>query len=230
MRRFWTEVRVEQVGDAFTILLDERSVKTPLKADLILPNIAVADAVAAEWRNVSEKIDPAAMPMTGFANAAIDRVGPERVTFVDAISGYGETDCFCYRAYGQDALLARQKVLWDPWLDWARKRYGVEFTLVEGIMHKAQPAETLATLKAQVAARNDFELAAMAKLTHLSGSLVAVLALLERAGEPQSMWDTLCLDEDWQAEQWGADDFAVKNRRDREREFLDAARFLGLVS
>jgi chaperone required for assembly of F1-ATPase len=230
MRRFWTEVRVEPVGDAFIILLDERSVKTPLKADLILPNIAVADAVAVEWRNVSEKIDPAAMPMTGFANAAIDRVGPERITFVDAISGYGETDCFCYRADGQDALLARQQVLWDPWLDWARKRYGVEFTLVEGIMHKAQPAETLATLKAQVAARNDFELAAMAKLTHLSGSLVAVLALLERAGEPQSMWDMLCLDEDWQAEQWGADDFAVKNRRDREREFLDAARFLGLVT
>jgi chaperone required for assembly of F1-ATPase len=229
MRRFWTEVRVEQMGDAFTIRLDERSVKTPLKADLILPNMAVADTVAAEWRNVSEKIDPAAMPMTGFANAAIDRVGPERVTFVDAISGYGETDCFCYRAQNQDALFDRQTALWDPWLAWAGARYGVMFTTVIGIMHQPQPAETLAKLKAEIVARNDFELAAMAKLTHLAGSLIAVLAILERAGEPQAMWDTLCLDEDWQAEQWGADDFAIKNRRDREREFLDAARFLGLV-
>jgi chaperone required for assembly of F1-ATPase len=230
MRRFWTDVCVEAAGDVFTIRLDSRLVKTPLKADLWLPNAVLAEAVAAEWAGVGEKINPAAMPMTGFANAAIDRVGPERATFIDAVAGYGETDCFCYRADGQDALLARQQAIWDPWLNWARKRYVVEFMVVEGIMHKAQPPETLAKLKAEIVVRSDFELAAMAKLTHLAGSLVAVLALLEQEGEPQEMWDALCLDEDWQAEQWGADDFAIKNRRDREREFLDAARFLAMLS
>lgn len=230
MRRFWTDVCVEAVGDVFTIRLDTRSVKTPLKADLWLPNVVLAKAIAAEWAGVGEKIDPAAMPMTGFANAAIDRVGPERATFIDAVSGYSETDCFCYRADGQDALLAWQQAVWDPWLDWALTRYGVEFTIIEGIMHKAQPTETLVKLKAEVVARSDFELAAMAKLTHLAGSLVAVLALFERVCEPQEIWDALCLDEDWQAEMWGADDFAIKNRHDREREFLDAARFLGMVA
>jgi chaperone required for assembly of F1-ATPase len=229
MRRFWKDVRVEPVGDVFTIRLDERNVKTPLKADLILPNVAVADAVAAEWRDVAEKIDPAAMPITGFANAAIDRVGPERATFVNAISGYAETDCFCYRAQDQDALFDRQIVVWDPWLDWAHARYDVRFIKITGIIHQPQSPETLARLRAEVTARSNFELAAMARLTHLAGSLVAVLALLERAGEPQEMWDVLCLDEDWQAEQWGADDFAIKHRRDREREFLDAARFLAMV-
>ncbi len=84
-------------------------------------------------------------------------------------------------------------------------------------------------LRGIVTARSDFELAAMAKLTHLAGSLIAVLAVLERAGEPQAIWDALCLDEDWQAEQWGADEYAQRNRRDREREFMDAARFLALV-
>jgi chaperone required for assembly of F1-ATPase len=230
MRRFWTDVCVEAAGDVFTIRLDSRLVKTPLKADLWLPNAMLAEVVAAEWAGVGEKIDPAAMPMTGFANAAIDRVGPERGTFIDAVAGYSETDCFCYRADGQDALLARQQAIWDPWLNWARKRYGVEFMVVEGIMHKPQPPETLAKLRAEIVARSDFELAAMAKLTHLAGSLVAVLALLEQSGKPQEMWDALCLDEDWQAEQWGADDFAIKNRRDREREFLDAARFLAMLS
>jgi chaperone required for assembly of F1-ATPase len=230
MKRFWTDVSVEAADDVFTVRLDNRLVKTPLKADLWLPNAVLADAVAAEWAGVGEKIDPAAMPMTGFANAAIDRVGPERETFVDAVAGYSETDSFCYRADGQDALLARQQALWDPWLEWAQKRYGVAFTVVEGIMHKAQPPETLAILKAEIAARSNFELAAMAKLTHLAGSLVAVLALLEQAGDPQEMWNALCLDEDWQAENWGADDFAIKNRRDREREFLYAARFLGMLT
>ena len=229
MRRFWKSVAVEPVGDAFTIRLDDRAVKTPMKADLMLPGVALAYAVAAEWAGVGEKIDPAAMPMTGFANAAIDRVSPERATFVDAVAGYSETDHFCYRAQDQDALFDRQTAAWDPWLHWTTARYGVSFNTVTGIMHQPQPPETLAKLKAEVWACSDFQLAAMAKLTHLAGSLVAVLALLERAGEPQAMWDTLCLDEDWQAEIWGADDFAIKNRRDREREFLDAARFLAMV-
>ncbi len=229
MRRFWSEVQVQQVDDVFTILLDDRAVKTPLKADLLLPNAMLAKVVAAEWAAVEEKIDPAAMPMTGFANAAIDRIAPERAAFVAAIAGYAQTDHFCYRAQDQDALFTRQIAVWDPWLDWAAARYGVAFTIVTGIMHAEQPPETLTKLSAEVAARSDFELAGMAKLTHLAGSLVAVLALLERAGEAQAVWDAVCLDEDWQAEQWGADDFAIRNRRDREREFLDAARFLGMV-
>jgi chaperone required for assembly of F1-ATPase len=229
MKRFWQKVSVVAAEDAFTIRLDERAVKTPLKLDLILPNAELADAVAVEWANVGEKIDPAAMPMTGFANAAIDRVGLERATFVDAIAGYAQTDHFCYRAQDQDALFDRQKQLWDPWLDWARHRYCITFTVVTGIMHQPQPEHSLVTLRSEVVARSDFELAAMAKLTHLAGSLVAVLVLLERAGDAQTLWDVLCLDEDWQAEQWGADDFAIKNRRDREREFLNAARFLAMV-
>ena len=229
MRRFWKSVTVEAVGDAFTIRLDDRVVKTPMKADLMLPGAALAEAVAAEWAGVGEKIDPAVMPMTGFANAAIDRVGPERATFIDAVAGYAQTDHFCYRAQDQEALFDRQTAEWDPWLNWAAARYGVRFNTVTGIMHRPQPSETLSRLSAEVAARSDFELAAMAKLTHLAGSVVAVLAVLERACEPQAMWDILCLDEDWQAEQWGADDFAIKNRRDREREFLNAARFLGVL-
>jgi chaperone required for assembly of F1-ATPase len=229
MRRFWKEATIVESGDGFGIVLDGRTLKTPMKVDLRLPDRAMAAVVAAEWAAVGETVNPAAMPITGYANAAIDRVGPERNVFIDAIAGYAETDCFCYRAEDQEALLERQKMIWDPWLDWARVRYGVEFVLVYGIMHQPQHEVTLHRLHAEVAARSDFELAALSKLAHLAGSLIAVLALHERAAEPQALWNVLCVDEDWQAEQWGADDYAIKHRRDREREFLDAARFLRMV-
>jgi chaperone required for assembly of F1-ATPase len=229
MRRFWKEARVVEADDGFGITLDSRALKTPMKADLVFPDQALANAAAQEWQDAGETIDPAAMPITGFANAAIDRVGPERVTFIDAIADYAGSDCFCYRAQDQDDLLAQQSAIWDPWLDWARNRYGVEFVLVTGVMHQPQPEETLVRMRNEVAGHNNFELAAMAKLAHLAGSLVAVLALVEKAGEPQALWDALCLDEDWQAKMWGADEYAIKNRRDREREFLDAARFLAMV-
>jgi chaperone required for assembly of F1-ATPase len=229
MRRFWREVSLEQGTYGHGIRLDGRVLKTPKQAELYLPTLPLAQAVKAEWEAVGEAIDPAAMPMTGFANAAIDHVAPDCAQFAAQIAAYAESDAFCYRADAGDALAAKQAEVWDPWLDWARARYDVSFTLVEGVMHVAQPEATLQKLHAAVAARGTFELAAMAKLAHLSGSLVAVLALVERAGEAWPLWQACCLDELWQEELWGADHWAEKNRADREAEFMSAAGFLKLV-
>jgi chaperone required for assembly of F1-ATPase len=229
MRRFWKEVTLEQSTFGHAVRLDERPVKTPKRNKLALPTKRLADAVVAEWEAVEKTIDPMLMPMTGFANAAIDHIGADRDGFVTAIAAYGETDLICYRAAADEPLGARQAAVWDPWLDWARARYDVSFVIVEGVMHQPQPDATLAKLRAAVAARGTFELAAMAKLAHLSGSLIATLAVVERAGEAQDIWNAACLDELWQEELWGADHWAQKNRNDRESEFMAAVRFLELL-
>jgi chaperone required for assembly of F1-ATPase len=229
MRRFWKEVTLDQSTFGYAVRLDGRPVKTPTRNELALPTQRLADAVVAEWETVETSIDPARMPMTGFANAAIDRVGPDRDAFAAAIASYGETDLMCYRAEQGEALAVRQAEIWDPWLKWAQGRYDVSFVIVEGIIHKPQPVATLEKLHAAVAARGTFELAAMAKLAHLSGSLIATLAVIERAGTAQDIWNASCLDELWQEELWGADYWAQKNRNDRESEFLQAVQFLDLL-
>jgi len=229
MRRFWKEVTLEQSTFGHAVRLDGRPVKTPKRNELALPTKRLADAVVAEWESVDKTIDPMLMPMTGFANAAIDHIGADRDGFVTAIAAYGETDLLCYRAAADEPLGERQAAVWDPWLDWARARYDVSFVIVEGIMHQPQPEATLEKLRAAVAARGTFELAAMAKLAHLSGSLNATLAVVERAGEAKDIWNAACLDELWQEELWGADHWAQKNRNDREAEFMAAVRFLELL-
>jgi chaperone required for assembly of F1-ATPase len=229
MRRFWKEVTLEPSTFGHGVRLDDRPVRTPKRNELALPTRKLADAVVAEWDAVEKNVDPLKMPMTGFANAAIDHIGADRDGFVTAIAAYGETDLLCYRAAADEPLAERQAAIWDPWLDWARARYDVSFILIEGIMHQPQPAATLEKLRKAVAARGTFELAAMAKLTHLSGSLVLTLALVERAGEADALWDAACLDELWQEELWGTDHWAMKNRSDRKAEFMAAVRFLELL-
>lgn len=230
MRRFWEKVTVEPIGARHAVRLDGRAVNTPTRAELYLPNSALAAAVKAEWDAAGEKIDPAAMPMTGFANAAIDRVAKERAAFVAAIGAYAETDLFCYRAEAPAALSQRQEAAWGGWLRWAQARYLIRFHITAGIMHQPQPAATIARLREAVAALSDWQLAAASKLTALSGSLIALLALAEGAANAQRIWPDLIVDELWQEEQWGADDYARKNRHDREADFYSAARFLALVS
>ena len=230
MRRFWKEVTLEPTTMGQAVRLDGRPVKTPTGNALALPTQKMADAVVAEWDAVEKTLNTALMPVTGFANAAIDRIAPDHAGFAAAIAAYGETDLFCYRAATGEALADRQAEIWDRWLQWAQGRYDISFVIVEGIMHQPQPAATLETLRGVVVARGAFELAAMAKLAHLSGSLVATLAVVERAATPEDIWNAACLDELWQEELWGADHWAQKNRDDRAGEFMAAARFLDLLT
>ena len=74
MKRFWKTVTIIGNGDGWVVALDERPIRTPARALLTLPNVALANAIAEEWRSVEETVDPRTMPLTGLANAAIDQV------------------------------------------------------------------------------------------------------------------------------------------------------------
>lgn len=225
MKRFWKEVTVADRG----ILLDGRPVRTPARAILTLPTDAMAEAVAEEWRAQGEEVDPRAMPITGLANAAIDRVAADPAAFAADLARYGETDLLCYRADAPPPLVDRQATEWDRLLDWARGRYDIHFTLVTGIIHRPQPKATVARLAEAIATNDPFRLAALSPLVTISGSLVIALALNEGAVTAEDAFAAAHLDELWQAEQWGEDDFALEARAVREGDFLNAARFLTLL-
>ena len=229
MKRFWKEVSVEFGEAGHALRLDSRAVRTPGRAELALPTTALADAVAEEWRGVGETIDPRAMPLTGLANAAIDRVAPDPATFAAGLARYGESDLLYYRAESPEPLIARQEALWDPLLEWARGRYDVHFETVAGVMHHAQPPATVTRLREAVAALDAFHLAGLSPLVTVTGSLVASLALLEGAADPDAIWRAAHVDEDWQAEQWGEDDLATNARAVRRADFDAGARFLSLL-
>lgn len=226
MKRFWTSV---EITDARGITLDGKPVRTPGRTPLLLPNDKLAAAVAEEWRAVTGEIDPRAMPLTGLANAAIDRIAPDLRTFAAGLAVFAESDLLCYRADSPAPLVARQAAAWDPLLDWARATYGVDFVVTTGIMHRHQPPETLARLGEAIAARDPFELAALAPIVTISGSLVAALALAERAADAEAVWLASELDADWQAEQWGEDDLAIPARQARRRDYEAGVRLLDLL-
>ena len=227
MKRFYKAVSVTPERG---ILLDERPLKTPSKIPLILPNEALAEAVASEWREQGDEILPQSMKFTGLANAAIERVASDPAAFSQGLAVYGESELLCYRADAPPGLVIRQEAEWDPVLEWARRRFDVSFTLVTGIMHQAQPDETLVRLGMAMAAYDAFALAALSPIVTISGSLVIALAVAEAAITPEAAFDVAHLDELWQAEQWGEDDFALDARAAHRADFLAACDFLRLLN
>lgn len=225
MKRFWKDVTVADGG----LALDGRPVRTPGRALLVLPTPQLAEAVAEEWRGVGDTLDPRAMPLTGLANAAIDRIAPDPASFAAGLARYGESDLLYYRAEDPAPLVARQAAVWDPLLDWARGRYDVHFTLATGVMHRAQPEATVARLAEAIGARAAFELAGLSPVVTVSGSLIAALALIEGAADGATVWCAAQVDDDWQVERWGEDELAARIRATHKADFDAGVRFVSLL-
>lgn len=228
MKRFYTHVSVVEDEGGYTIQLDTRPVRTPARAALSVPSVAMAAAIAAEWRGQGDQLDPASMPITGMANAAIDHVAGNRAEFAAGVSRYAQSDLLCYRADGPDTLVARQAAAWDPLLDWARRRYDVDFAVTQGIIPVQQPDETLARLAAVVQAFDPFRLTGLSTLVTLSGSLICGLAVVDGGHDIEAVWHAAEIDEAWQAEQWGEDAEASARAALRAADFSMAGAFCGM--
>jgi chaperone required for assembly of F1-ATPase len=229
VKRFWKDAEVEREADGWTVKLDGRPVRTPARALLSLPTEVLAGAISEEWRSVESDIDPRSMPLTGLANAAIDRIAPERQTFASGLAKYAEADLACYRSEWPPELVDRQAESWDGLLAWGRRRYDVDFSTTSGLLHVPQPQPTIDRLSQEIAELDAFHLAGVSPLVTTGGSLLAALAVLEKASTPEEAWDAVSIDDRWQLEQWGADAEAKQALEGRRRDFLAGARFLELL-
>lgn len=229
MKRFWKDVETVADGDGWGVTLDAKPLCTPARKGLVVPAAAVADAIAGEWRAAGEEVDPRAMVLTGLANAAIDQIAPDRSGFAHGLARYAEADLACYRAKGPRPLVEWQAREWNGLLGWARRRFDVDFAITEGVIHVAQPKATVERLAHEVNTLDAFRLAGLSPLVTIGGSLIAGLAVLEKALTPDEGWAAVSVDEAWQIEQWGADAEAEVAMAARRRDFLAAARFLELL-
>ncbi|MEL0114177.1 MAG: ATP12 family chaperone protein, partial [Rickettsiales bacterium] len=71
-KKFYQSANVEPLDGEYTIVLDGRPVRTPMKTKLSVPSERLAAAIALEWDTQKDVIDLNSMPMTGFASATLD--------------------------------------------------------------------------------------------------------------------------------------------------------------
>ena len=235
-RRFYREVSVEQADGGLAVLLDGRPLRTPLKRPLLLPTRALADAVAAEWCAQGARIDPAAMPMTGLANAAIDKADVhapenERAALLSHVRELAEHDMLCYRAGpSQPGLAERQRQEWDPLLDWAAEALAARLHLAQGIMPLMQPLAAVAAIVRPYEDAAPFVFVPLFAMATLTRSVILPLAVWHGRIAPAAAWEASVLEERWNMELWGADAQAARRLQHQRDEFLAAVRFLSLAS
>ncbi|MEZ0281448.1 ATP12 family chaperone protein [Methyloceanibacter sp.] len=221
-KRFYEHVAIKDEGGGAAVLLDGKKVRTPGKAAFLLPNAALAEAIAEEWRGQGARIDPQTMPLTRLANSVIDGVKGNEGAVLDDILKYAGSDLLCYRAEGPKGLVSLQTKHWDPILAWAKHDLGAPMRLSEGVMHVEQPPTSLDALRQRLAEFDPWGIAALHVMTGLSGSALLALAVALGRLTPEEAWAAAHVDEDWQIGQWGDDEEAKQRRANRHRDFTAA--------
>lgn len=226
MKRFYEKTAVDAVDGGFRVLLDGRPLKTPAKAELLLPTEGLAEAVAEEWDAQTEEIVPDVMPITRLATTAVDRMPELRDAAVHEIADYAGTDLVCYRASEPDELVRRQHDAWQPALDWMAKRYDIAFETTVSLVPTPQPEATLARVRSVIEAIDDWPLVGVHAATTTLGSVVLALALWHGELGADAAADASHVDALFEIERWGEERDATKRHEALTRDVHGAALFL----
>lgn len=233
MKRFWDHaVAVTLPEGGHAVLLDGRPLRLPGGAPLATRSAALAEAIAGEWQAAGAcrggEMTMEQVPLTRLLGTAQERVAGDPAAMVEGLAQYAETDLLCYR--GDDPRLAAlQEREWQPLLDWAATAHGAPLTVTAGLMPVAQPAASLAALRAAVAAHGAEELAALGVAVPALGSLVLGLALSAGRIAAAEAHRLAVLDETFQEERWGADEVVLARRAQVAADIALAERFLALL-
>ena len=228
-RRFYAKATTISGPAGEVVCLDDKPIHTPARRALAAPTPALAAAIAAEWEAQRDVIDPATMPLTRLANSIIDGVADLVGPVTAEIEKYIASDLLFYRANGPQELRERQAQHWDPILAWAREALGAQFNLGEGIVYIAQPEAALSAARAAIPA-DPWRLGALHVVTTLTGSALIALGIMRGALSADAAWRAAQIDEDWNIEQWGKDEMALKRRAFRFAELHAAATVLVALS
>ncbi|WP_375686565.1 ATP12 family chaperone protein [Bartonella sp. AC331YNZD] len=219
-KRFYKQVKIACEEGGFTLLLDERSVKTPARRHFYVPTQVFAEFVAQEFESQKHVVDPAKMPMTRLVNTVIDGIADDMQAVFEDLLRFVACDMIFYRAQTPTELVQKQSKQWDPLLDWAEEKLGARFYLTEGLMHVEQSPEALQAVSNYLRrVESPYMLAALHMMTTLTGSALIALAVAAGKIDADHAWSIAHLDEDWMMEQWGTDKETIARRTHKKVEF-----------
>lgn len=204
-RRFYKAVDVVATAGGFGVQLDRRNVRGPKGGLVVLPTRALAEQVAEEWAGQGEFLQISGMHATRLANTAIDSVSQAREAVAQSFADYAGSDLVCYFAEAPTGLVDRQTEGWSPVLARIETEAKLAFVRAAGIVHREQPAETLAGVKALALELDDFGLTGLAFGAALFGSAILAIALQRGWLSGEQAFELSRLDEAWQEDQWGVD-------------------------
>uniref|UniRef100_A0A2P2ISS2 Uncharacterized protein MANES_15G155100 n=1 Tax=Rhizophora mucronata TaxID=61149 RepID=A0A2P2ISS2_RHIMU len=209
-KRFYKQVTTREAddGNGWTVMLDYRTLKTPSKRPLVLPNLALAKAIAAEWEyQQTDGIRPFTMPLMRLACTAFERVPLTRPKIIENLMRKFNQDLVFCRAPEDDELTNRVRELQvekiDPLLDWVKSEFGFKPVVYSSFFGGKQEEALLKKVEDLLNKTNNCELAAIDAIAAAAHSLVIAVGVFCRKLGIEEAIELSRLEEDSQVDRWG---------------------------
>ena len=230
MKKFWKIVQVKtKLKNSFEILLDKRILKTPMQKDLIFSNYKIAKETALEWDIDEKEINTENMVFYGLISTAIDKINNDKVSYIENVLGFINTDLICYRAGGPNELVDLQNSSWNPIISFIKKYIDVELKFFIGVMPSKQSLEIFNRLKTLINSFSDIEISALHRMTNLTGSIFISICILKGDVLKNEAFELSFLDELYQAKNWGVEQESLDKRDKIAKELNRIISFVELI-
>ena len=230
MKKFWKIVQVKKkLKNSFDILLDKRILKTPMQKDLIFSNYKIAKETALEWDIDEKEINTENMVFYGLISTAIDKINNDKVSYIENVLGFINTDLICYRADKPNELIDLQNSSWNPIISFIKKYIDVELKFFIGVMPSKQSLEIFNRLKTLINSFSDIEISALHRMTNLTGSIFISICILKGDVLKNEAFELSFLDELYQAKNWGIEEESLDKRDKIAKELNRIISFVELI-
>jgi len=227
MKKNWKTVQVKEKSiNSYEILLDNNILKTPLQNKLIIPNAKIAKEIYKEWNQKTKFINTDKMVFYGIMSTSIDKIFGNRKQYIEDLLEFVDTDLICYRADKPIDLVQWQSKNWDPIISKVEKYINNKINIFKGIMPLRQDKETHLKINLFLTKFSDLEIAVLHRITNITGSIFLTLCILKNDEIKKNAFELSYLDELWQAENWGYEEEASKNRENINNELNSIIYFL----
>lgn len=230
VRKFYKNVETSRDDAGWTLLLDGRAVKTPLKKPFLIPCESLVDDIVSEWRSQGESIQPETMPYTQFLFTTLDHIQPNPAVFIDQCKLFIDTDTILFFDPDTPDLLVRQNTEWLPTLLWVERHIGIaplKQNHITGV--GAQPPEIHQFFEDLWSSYDAYAMFTAQYLMGLTGSPFLTLGLMEGYLSPEKTFERAFLEELYQSEQWGEDPQASRILQEKKADIETVHRFFVLT-
>ena len=219
MKKNWKTVQIKKNSiNSYEILLDNNILRTPLKNELIISNAKIAEEIYKEWNQETKVLNTDNMVFYGIISTSIDKIFDNRKQYVDDVLDFVNTDLICYRADKPIDLVQWQSKNWDPIISKVEKYINYKINIFKGIMPVRQDKQIHLKITTFLTEFSDLEIAVLHRITNITGSIFLTLCILKNDKIKKNAFELSYLDELWQAEKWGYEEEASKNRENINNE------------
>lgn len=155
---------------------------------------------------------------------AVKEINDNRIKMQNQLLEFAETDLLFFFS-DKPELFNRQKLKWQPILDWAQNRYGIKLNTTQSL-DVPDNANWLKCLAREFNQLSDKEFCCWYAAALNLRSVLLGLVMIKGYADYKMVAELAGLEELWQNEQWGIDDQALALRQKKADELSDIESFL----